>query len=206
VALDRALEEYVAAQLFNADRPEGHANLGALHAERGELDRAEAAYRQGLDLSPQAVQLVINLADLSRARGDDARAEELLRGALQAHPAAAPLHHALGLVYARQKRQQETLAALAEAVRLDPDEPRYAYVNGVALHSLADPAQGITALEEAHRRFPGDRSILQALATMERDRGDRARARAYAEQLLAVAPDDPTSKALALELGGEVPR
>jgi predicted CXXCH cytochrome family protein len=205
-ALDRALEEYVAAQRFNADRPEAHANLGALHAERGELDRAEATYRRGLELSPQAVQLVINLADLYRARGDDARAEELLRSAVQTHPAAAPLHHALGLVYARQKRQQETLAALAEAVRLDPDEPRYAYVHGVALHSLAGPVQGIAALDEAHRRFPGDRAILQALATMERDRGDGAKARVHAEQLLAVAPDDPNSKALALELEGALPR
>jgi hypothetical protein len=41
---------------------------------------------------------------------------------------------------------------------------------------------------------------------MERDRGDSTKARAYAEQLLAVAPDDPTSKALALELEGKPAR
>ncbi len=201
-ALDRSLAEYVAVQRFNADRPEGHANLGALFAEQGDLDRAEVAYRRALELSPQAVQPIVNLADLYRVRGDDARAEALLRGALLTHPTAAPLHHALGLVYARQKRQGETVASLADAVRLDPDEPRYAYVYGVALHSLGRPAQGIAALEDAHRRFPGDRSILQALATMERDRGDRAKALVYAERLLAAAPDDPTNEALARELRG----
>jgi hypothetical protein len=55
-------------------------------------------------------------------------------------------------------------------------------------------------LEKAHQRFPGDRAILQALATMARDRGDRAKALAYAEQLVAAAPDDPNGQALLKEL------
>ena len=50
------------------------------------------------------------------------------------------------------------------------------------------------------QRFPGDRAILQALATMARDRGDRAKAIAYAEQLVAVAPDDGQAQALLKEL------
>jgi len=199
-AFNRALDEYLAVQRFNADRPEGHLNLGALHVERGELDKAEAEYKRALELAPGTVQPVVNLADLYRARGDEKRTEELLRGALKTHAASAPLHHALGLAYARQKRQKETLAELAEAVRLAPDVPRYAYVYGIALHSFGDTAKGIAALEQAHRRFPGDRAILQALAAMERDRGDRAKALDYAERLLALAPDDPTSEALVREL------
>jgi Flp pilus assembly protein TadD len=199
-AFNRALDEYLAAQRFNADRPEGHLNLGALHAERGELDQAEAEYRRAIELAPAAVQPVINLADLYRVRGDEKRAEELLRGALKANPSSAPLHHALGLAYARQKRRKEALAELGEAVRLAPDVPRYAYVYGVGLHSLGDPAKGLAVLEQAHRRFLGDRAILQALAAMERDRGDRAKALAYAERLVALAPDDPASEALVREL------
>jgi len=197
---DRALDEYFAVQRFNADRPESHLNLGALHVERGELDKAEAEYRRALELAPGTVQPVVNLADLHRARGSEQQAEELLRGALKTDPGSAPLHHALGLAYARQKRQKEALAELAEAVRLAPDVPRFAYVYGVALHSFGGTAKGIAALEQAHQRFPGDRVILQALAAMERDRGDRAKAIAYAERLLALAPDDPSSEALVREL------
>ena len=119
-SFDRALDEYLAAQRFNADRPEGHSNLGALHAERGELEKAEAEYRRALELAPEAVQPAVNLADLYRRRGDEERAAEVLRSALKTNPAAAPLDHALGLTYARQKRRAETLAELAEAVRLRP--------------------------------------------------------------------------------------
>ncbi|MGH8680169.1 MAG: ammonia-forming cytochrome c nitrite reductase subunit c552 [Burkholderiales bacterium] len=199
-AFDRALDEYLAVQRFNADRPEAHLNLGALYVERGELDQAEAEYKRALELAPGTVQPVVNLADLYRARGDEQRTEELLRGALKTHAASAPLRHALGLAYARQKRQKETLAELAEAARLAPDVPRYAYVYGVALHSFGDTAKGIAALEQAHQRFPGDRAILQALAAMERDRGDRAKALAYAEQFAALAPDDPAGERLVQEL------
>ncbi len=199
-SFNRALDEYLAAQRFNADRPEGHSNLGALHAERGEPEKAEGQYRRALELAPEAVQPAVNLADLYRTRGDEDRAAEVLRSALKANPASAPLHHALGLAHARQKRKAETLAELAEAVRLAPDVPRYVYVYGVALHSFGDTAKGIAVLEQAHQRFPGDRAILQALATMARDRGDRAKAMAYAEQLVAVAPDDGQAQALLKEL------
>jgi Flp pilus assembly protein TadD len=78
--------------------------------------------------------------------------------------------------------------------------PRYVYVYGVALHSFGDAAKGIGVLEKARERFPGDRAILQALATMARDRGDRAKALGYAEQLVAVAPDDGQAQALLKEL------
>jgi len=199
-AFDRALDEYLAVQRFNADRPESHANLGALHAERGEDGQAEAEYRRALELAPEAVQPAINLADLYRSRADEKRAEEVLRAALKANPSAAPLHYALGLTYVRQKRKSEALAELAAAVRLAPDVPRYAYVYGVGLHSFGDAAKGVAVLEQAQTRFPGDRSILQALATMARDRGDRASALAYAEQIVALAPDDPAGQALVTEL------
>jgi predicted CXXCH cytochrome family protein len=198
--LSRALDEYVAVQRYLADRPESHLNLGALHAERGELGEAETRYRQALKLSPESEAAVINLADLHRARGDDGRAAELLREALRANPKAGALHHALGLTYVRQKRPKEALSELAAAVRFAPEVPRYAYVYGVALHSLGERERGIAALELAHRRFAGERAILEALATMERDRGNRARALAYAERLAAIAADDPAGQALLREL------
>ncbi len=198
--LSRALDEYIAVQRYLSDRPESHLNLGALHAERGEFSEAETRYRQALKLSPESAPAAINLADLYRERGDDDRAGQVLREAVKVNPKAAALHHALGLTYARQQRRKEALSELASAARLEPDVPRYAYVHGVAVHSLGGREQGIAALERAHRRFPGDRAILEALATMERDRGNRGQALAYAEKLVAIASDDPAAQALLREL------
>jgi Flp pilus assembly protein TadD len=199
-ALARGLEEYVAAQRFNADRPEAHSNLGALYAEQGDAAQAQAAFRQALAIDPAFVPAAVNLADLYRSRGDEANADATLRAALKRDPAAAPLHHALGLSLVRRKRLGDAVAELRRAAQLAPDQSRYAFVYGVALHGAGKKAEGIQALAEAHRRFPGDPELLLALATMERDRGDRQAAVGYAQKLIVLMPDDAQAKVLLQQL------
>ncbi len=87
------------------------------------------------------------------------------------------------------------------ATRLAPDQPRYAYVYGVALNSSGKVTEALRILSEAHKRFSGDMEILLALVTMERDVGHRAKAQNYAQQLVDLAPDDPQAQALLREIG-----
>jgi tetratricopeptide (TPR) repeat protein len=195
-ALARATDEFITAQQFNADRPEAHANLGMYYALSGQHERGEAELRKALGIDPTFVPASVNLADLYRAGGDEEQAEAVLRSALQKSGKAASLHYALGLSLARRQRTEDALGELRQAARLAPEQPRYAYVYGVALHSKGSAAQGIKVLAEAHERFPGDVEILQALATMERDRGQLAAARHYAQQLVDVVPEDPQAQAL----------
>ena len=199
-ALTAATAEYIAAQEFNADRPEAHSNLGIYYARIGQHDRAVVELKQALAIDPAFVPAAVNLADLYRASGDEPRADSTLRAALQSSAADPSLHYALGLSLARQQRLTDALAEFQQAARLAPDEPRYAYVYGVALHSAGKQQEGIRVLAAAHKRFTGDVELLQALATMERDRGQRAAARGYAQQLVKLVPDDPQAQALLREL------
>ena len=77
---------------------------------------------------------------------------------------------------------------------------RYTYVYGVALHSAGKQVEGIKVLADAHERFTGDPEILQALATMERERGRREAALDYARKLVELLPDDPQAGNLLREL------
>lgn len=52
----------------------------------------------------------------------------------------------------------------------------------------------------APARRPGDRDTLVALATMSRDRGDRAAAVAWARKLVELAPQDPGAQGSLREL------
>ncbi|HKB16781.1 MAG TPA: multiheme c-type cytochrome, partial [Planctomycetota bacterium] len=90
-----ALEEWVGAERFNADRPESHGNLGLLHASRGRFEDAAAENRNALSIDPTYFPAAVNLADLRRLGGDDAGAERTLRDALVRSPEAAALHHSL---------------------------------------------------------------------------------------------------------------
>lgn len=199
-ALAQALDEYEASQRLNADRPDARSNLGAFFAERGDFAKADTEFRQALAIDPSFVPAAINLADLQRARGDERAADATLRGSLKLTPNSAPLHHALGLSLVRQRQIDAALVELATAARLAPADARYAYVYGVALNSKGNTAQAIAVLEAANRRFGGDTDILEALATMERDRGKRDAALAYARALVALIPQDTRAQTLLRQL------
>jgi Flp pilus assembly protein TadD len=112
----------------------------------------------------------------------------VLRATLALAPDDAGLHHALGLVLVRLKRPDEALEELHRAIGLGPDQPRYAYVYAVALHSAGRGGDAMAALKENLARHPGDRDTLLALISFSRDAGDLSTALEYAEQLARIEP------------------
>ena len=197
-----ALDEFVAAARFNADRPEGHAELGTLALARGQADAAVAAFRAALALDPTFYPAAVNLADVYRNGGRERDAQAVLEATIAADPRAAGPRHALGLSLVRQRRTTEALAALGEAVRLEPANARYAYVYAVALHDTGKPAEAIRTLEAALVRNPYDRDLLVASALFERERGNRGKAADFARRLVATEPDNPEFARMAREFAG----
>ena len=186
--LDKAFAEYVASQRANADRPEAHLNLGLFYTERRDPKQAEAEYRAALALQSDFIPAEVNLADFYRSYSRDVDAEKVLTSGLQLVPGNADLLHALGLLRVRQGRVAEALPLFAAAMRADPNNPRYAYVYGVALHDSSQHSQGLAVLERALARFPRNPDLLAALAAYARDAGDTDRAQAYAKRLEAISP------------------
>ncbi len=89
-ALDRGLAEYIAAEQWNADRPESHVNLGLLYVAQRRFAEAEAALRLALEVDPRFVPAAVNLTDLYRATGRDPEGERVLREILARDPRARP--------------------------------------------------------------------------------------------------------------------
>lgn len=197
-----ALGEWVAGQEANADRPEGPLGLGALHAQRGELEAAEAAYQRALRLDPGFVPTLLNLADLRRQQGRDPEAESLLRAAAARAPREASVQGALGLLLHRLGRAEESLAALREAARLAPREARHAFVLVVALHDRGRLAEAEAALQAGLEHSPHDRQLLGYGVSLARQAGDVERARARARRWAEGWPEDPVPAALLQELAG----
>jgi Flp pilus assembly protein TadD len=194
--LEREVDEYIAAQMTNAERPEAHLNVGVLYSELGQFDKAEASYMKALELQPSFVQAYVNLADLYRLQGKDEEGEQLLSKALSVAPRDADVHYALGLLLVRQKRVSEAVKALELSAKLNLNNPHYSYVYAVALNTTGKIKEALKVLEETHARYPNDRETLYGLVTFNRNIGNFEAARSYAEKLIELSPNDPTARSL----------
>jgi tetratricopeptide (TPR) repeat protein len=193
---EAAAREYRAAQLAVASVPESHVALGDFESSLGNPDAALQHYARALEMDPTYALSRLNYADALRRFGDEPAAERLLRDGLQMNDEDAGLHHSLGLLLVRTDRSDEGLQELQAAARLAPENPRYIYVVAIALNSSGQAAAAVRTLQDAHEDFPGNFDIAWALATLLRDQGETAAARAVAEKLAQQRPDDPNVRAL----------
>ena len=115
---------------------------------------------------------------------------------LKVAPDNADLHHALGLLHVRAKRLDEAIAELSQAMRLAPDNSRYAYVYALALNETGKVEAALEVLADSYKRRPADRDTLIALVTMNRDAGKLTDAQSYARALRIRYPKDPNTAAL----------
>ncbi len=146
-AFDDALAEYISGQLFNAERPEAHANLAGLYRDQGKFDAARTALEKAIRLDPKFYGAAVALAELLRAQRDEKAAEDVLRKSILQNPKSGDLRHALGLSLVRQRRTNEALDSFSEAARLAPESPRFGYVLAIAQHDSGIRATAMETFE-----------------------------------------------------------
>ena len=157
----KATDDFLASQRFNADEPGAQVNLGNFYAVRGEHGKAEAAYREALALNSDWMPAYANLADLYRQTGRDAEGEILLREGLAIQPKSAALYHSLGLLQVRQKNMASALSSLKRAVELAPNDARFAYVYAVALASTGHPREARAVVDAGLKHVPESTALGQ---------------------------------------------
>ena len=157
------LAEYEESLLFNADMPESMSELGVFYAVRGDLASAEQSLIHARVLSPGYLPAAINLSDVYRAQGRDDLGEVVLNEVLALYPDSADLSYALGILYVRTGRIEQSLALFQRASMLAVDNPQYVYLYAVALAELGRVAEAIGELQVATQRFPNNAEIRQAL-------------------------------------------
>ncbi len=199
--LTTALEDYVAAETVNADRPESNLNLGSIAAAAGEPEVAQRAYQAALRLDPRFVPAYANLADLYRAQGQESQAQAHLRAGLAVSPDSADLNHALGLALVRAKRLDAALESLRRARDLAPNNTHYAYVYAVALDGAERTAEALAVLEAAAARDGADSDLLVALIQYNAKLGRPQAAAAWLDKLAILTPADPAVEQLRKSLG-----
>ncbi len=126
-----------------------HNGLGAALGREGQLDQAEAEFRESLRIRPDSLLALRNLSALLAGRGRAEEALGLVDAALK-RPGLSPdmmaeLHFTLGWLESRRQRPQAAWAHFAAALRLDSR-------HWAALHNSGDllVAQGRLAEAESY--------------------------------------------------------
>ncbi|MEP6739121.1 MAG: tetratricopeptide repeat protein [Caldimonas sp.] len=121
---------------------------------KGELDKAEALYREILQAMPESFHALHMLGVLLGQRNDLARSERLLAEAVRIEPKAATAHANLGYTLGLRGRTSEAMASYERALSLQPDNTRALKGRGLILCQLRRPEEALACYEHLLRLEP----------------------------------------------------
>jgi len=164
-------------------------NAGLALQQQGQLDQAEALYKEILRSHPQHFHALQLMATLAGQRKNSAAAVELFDQALRIDP-----HHAQSL-YNRAvalqdlKRPAEALESCDRALRIKPDYPQALNQRGIALHELKRLDEALQSYDRALRIKPDHVEALfnRGVALHDLKRPDEA-LESY-DRALTIKPD-----------------
>ncbi len=112
----------------------------------------------------------------------------LLAGPARAQQAEAEVFTAQAIVAYEEKRYEDALTALRQALELDPNNVDALYYTGLARTALGRLDEAAAALEQARTRDPKDEAILFQLGVIYFSLGKYDQAQPLLEQIFAVKP------------------
>ena len=201
--LARALEEYVAAQRLNADRPEARVNLGNLYAQQGQAARPRPSIWRPARSIPISCRPTSCSPSSMRGRAAMPRASGSCAKRLRACPRSPSCTWRSASTWCGRVGAPKPCRSSHAPSEIDPDNARYAYVHGIALNSTGRTDEALEVLEASQARHPADRDTLLALVTINRDAGRFAAALSWADRLVAVDPQARTLRDEIARLAGE---
>jgi len=193
-ALGGLLREHEQQLLRSQDMPSGQTAIAAYALNQGNTDWALDALKDALDLEPDYLPALLNLADLYRGLGKDTEAKKLLERAVAVAPESGAAQHSLGLYWVRQRKVEKALEYLKAATEREDRSARYFYVYAIALESSGNIGAAIAALKQANKIWPNQYDLLLTLITYLEKSGQAEASWTYLSNLSKVAPRDPEVK------------
>lgn len=165
------------------------------HLQAGELDEAEALYRDEIEANPQNAEAMFMLAQVRQKAGDLDEALTLLEGAERLEPFNPNIFHARGALHIHRNETEAAVRAFQLALEINPSHA--AARNGLAFVELARGR--LEAAEHAADRVLSDEPAnVQALTykgTALLELGKSREAIAYLQEALRIEPEATTAQA-----------
>ena len=193
--LQTAIDQLKETLLFSADTPSSQLRIASLYTELGNYEKAEAAYRHALRISPTYVPALLNYAEYLRNTGHKDKELPLFEKAMAAMPESAAVHHAMGLHYIRNQQYSKAMPYLkTSSGGLLDARPRYAYVYAVALYDSGKKEDAINELIRSNEHWKNQYETLATLIYYLDEAGRAKDVYPYLSQISRIAPGSPQVK------------
>jgi Tfp pilus assembly protein PilF len=153
---------------------------------------AAAAYQQALDLQPDNVGALENLAILSVRGGQFDAAKRYIEPLMLLQPNDPAGLLATGAVALGERRYGDAMVTADKIIALAPDQADGYVLKARALDLTGHGADAVKLLEQRAAVHPTDNDLLQQLLLLYQKHGDHAGIRSVALRLMPLHPDNPS--------------
>jgi predicted O-linked N-acetylglucosamine transferase (SPINDLY family) len=159
------------------------------HHQAGQLQDAEALYRQILQVQPQHPDALHLLGVLAHQGGQHEVAVRYIERAIACDPQVAAFHNNLGEVYRAMGQLPDAIAHYRRALGLQPAYPEAHYNLGNALRDQGNLAEAVASYEKALALRPGYAEAHNNLGVTLKEQGRLGEAVAQYKKALAHISD-----------------
>ena len=159
--------------------------------QRGQLNEADALYRQVLKVLPQHFDALHMLGVLEAQRGNPQAAVDLIGRAIKVDGRNPAAHNNRGNALRALGRHKEALASFDKALTLRPDYPEALNNRGNALRDLGRAREALVSYDKALALRPDNLESLSNRGNALRDLKRPEDALASFDRALALRPDNP---------------
>ena len=191
------------AQNLRHDSPELWNNLGGIAMAERNYALALEQFNTALDLDPNLPFALTNAGQAHENLGDAVAAERLYRKALDIDGDNSDTADRLGLLLARQGRNDQAKALFQQAIEAQRDNSSAINNLAVLYMQLNQPDEAQSALRYGLRVAPREELLYMNLARIYAQSGDQQRARDVLEQMLAEIPESESGRKALEELSGK---
>jgi tetratricopeptide (TPR) repeat protein len=190
------LKEFVLSMEYNADFAFGRFNLGNIYIALNRGEEAVRNYKAAIKIDDLFYPAKVNLAMFYNKRGENEKAEVLLKEVVNAHPQLHEISYSLGLLLAEMKKYDSAAVYLESAAKGMPNRSRVHYNLGLLLQYLKKDDQAEGAFLKALKIEPDNMDYLYALGNFYLKRGEIQKAKSIAAQMAAKHSDKPVGEQL----------
>ena len=202
--IEKAIDEFEAAQMASAERERAHMVVGRLHEETGEFDKAIKHYRNAMRVEPSSTNARRNLAALYENRISRLTAQG--RAAAQqgnrefAIQIGNEIQNLADMIDDLRAKELELLQLEIERIGDDPNAASLYYQYGTSLYLAERVEEAEEYLKKAADLEPEVTRFTLALAYLYQKFEEWEKAIPLAERLLKIDPNNETFIALMNEL------